>query len=445
MTEATSVVEWPKRWERRGLWLLLFLIPAFGVVVEHRSAFLHRRMGDLGVYLRGAWAARQGGEQLYTISCDGGWHYVYPPLLAILLAPLADPPPGASQPPWSLPYKVSVGVWYLFSVLCLCAALHALASALERNSAEPPCVGSRRWWALRLWPLLACLAPIGGALVRGQVTPLLLALLCACVAADLRGRKLTAGLWLAAAICLKIIPAFLLLVPVWRRDGRCLAGCALGLVMGLGVIPLAALGPTHTVGCYRDLGVRLLGPALGVGDDKHLARELIQVTGTDSQSFQSAVHNTVHLKRATRPPDASPRVRRTHWLLGSLMTLLTLLAFRRHPGVDGAHTAMLVGALTINMILVSPVCHLHYFALSPLLLMGVMAAEGSRTACPSRRLQTLMAVNLLANLLPMIPGMEVLRDLCLAMYAAVLLWGYACLVALRRPAASVAQPLSRAA
>ena len=367
MAEAMSVTEWPKPWERRGLWLLLFLIPVFGVVVEHRSAFLHRRMGDLGVYLRGAWAARQGGEQLYTISCDGGWHYVYPPLLAILLAPLADPPAGVSQPPWSLPYKVSVGVWYLFSVLCVCAALHALASALERHATEtrqapPPCVGSRLVGAAPVaatgLPGTRCRRPG----VRGQVTPLLLALLCAAVAADLRGRKLTAGLWLAGAICLKIIPAFLLLVPIWRRDGCCLAGCTLGLVIGLGVIPLAAFGPTRTVGCYRDLGVRLLGPALGMGDDKHLARELIQVTGTDSQSFLSAVHNTGASEAGDPSGGRLAALRRTHWLLGSVMTLLTLLAFRHRPAVEGTHTAMLVGALTINMILVSPVCHLHYFA-----------------------------------------------------------------------------------
>jgi hypothetical protein len=212
------------------------------------------------------------------------------------------------------------------------------------------------------------------------------------------------------------------------------------------IIPLAAFGPTRTVGCYRALGVRLLGPALGVGDDKQLAKELTAVTGTDSQSFLAAIHNTTHLNRATRPADASPRLRRTHWLLGGLMTLLTFAAIRRRAGAaEGVPTVLLIGALMINMILVSPVCHLHYFVLSLPLLMGLMAAEGAHTVYPSWRLRSLMALNLIGTVLPSVPRMEVLRDLCLAMYAAVLVWAYACLVGLRRstaPAPANSLPLA---
>lgn len=436
-------VEWPTRWERYGIWLLILVTIAFGGVTYHRSVLLHRRMGDLGVFLRAGWAARQGGEQLYTVSSNTGWHYVYPPLLAILLVPLADPPPGAAQPAWSLPYRWSVVVWYVLSVLWLALAVHVLANALEKNTGEPPPCGSRRWWALRCWPVLACLAPLGGTLVRGQVALLLLALLCGYLAASLRGRRLTAGLCLAGAICLKIIPAFLLLVPVGRRDLRCLAGCVLGLLLGLVLVPLAAFGPARTVACYRDLGVRLLGPALGLGNDKHLSRELIAVTSTDSQSILSALHNTAHLNRYTRPADASPWLRRVHWLLGSLMTLLTLSAFvlRRKDATlvraeGGGPTpesreVLLTGTLIITMILVSPVCHLHYFALSLPLLMGLMAAEGARTAHPSWGLRFLMVAYLVATAVPSLPGMLVLRDLCLALYGALLVWAYACLVALR--------------
>ena len=52
------------RWERLGLWLLLALVVGFGIVVEVRSAFLRRHYGDVGVFFRAAWAARQGGGQL---------------------------------------------------------------------------------------------------------------------------------------------------------------------------------------------------------------------------------------------------------------------------------------------------------------------------------------------------------------------------------------------
>lgn len=438
MRQQSFGVQWPNRWERLGLWLLLATFVLFGLVVEMRSALLRRRMGDLGVYLRAAWAVRQGGAQLYTVTCNSGWHYIYPPLLAVLLMPMADPPARQVQP-WALPYAASVAVWYVFSLLCLVIALHVLASALEEKSPDPAVRqqprGCRRWWGLRVWPLLACLPPIGGSLVRGQVTLLLLALVCCYLAATLRGRRLTAGLWLAAAICLKIIPALLLVVPLVRRDGRCLAGCAVGLVAGLFVVPAAAMGPTRTIACYRQFAAILLGPALGVGDNRQLSRELIEVTATDSQSFLAAIHNTTHLNRWKRPGDAAPAVRRAHWLLGAGMLLLTLWAFHRRGLPEAQHTTLFVGALTLNMVLTSPVCHLHYFALAMPLVMGLLAAWGSHSGYPSWRLACLLVVNAAANGLPMLPGRDVLRDVCLAMYAAVLLWAMACVAARRAPAA----------
>src|SRR5262249_18739628 len=153
------------------------------------------------------------------------WHYHYPPLFAILLAPLADPPPGADRT-FALPFAVSVAVFYLLSVACLVWGVHALARAVEETI---PCPDSRtRWWSLRLWPILLGLPAITATVVRGQVGLQLLVLLCGLGASLLRGQRGRAGLWLAAAICLKVIPAYLLIYPLWRRDLRCLAGCAAG-------------------------------------------------------------------------------------------------------------------------------------------------------------------------------------------------------------------------
>ncbi len=428
-----GAVEWLTRWERRGLWLLVPVIVLFGVFVEVRSAYLKRRMGDLGVFLRAAWAAREGEEQLYAVTCDNGWHYHYPPLLAILMAPLADAPRGAARP-GAVPYEASVAIWYAFSLLCLCLALHVLASALEETSPDPLVrrqpIGARRWWALRTLPLLACLAPVGGSLVRGQVTLLLLALLCAFIAATVRGRRGTAGLFLAGAICLKIIPAFLLILPLWRRDGRCLGGCAVGLVLGLVVVPAAAFGPADAVACYRELVRVLIAPALGLGADGSRVRELIDVPATDSQSFQAVLHNAAHPERRTRPRTASPLVRRAHWLLGGAMTALTLWAFRRRDP-DGRTTTLLAGALVLNMILLSPVCHLHYFALAVPLVMGLIAPAVHRSVFPGRALTLLLAVNLAATAVPSLPGAAVLRDGGLAAAAALLLWAAACVTARR--------------
>src|SRR5205823_5482473 len=116
--------------------------------------------------------------------------------------------------------------------------------------------------------------------------------------------------------------------PLWRRDGRCLLGCALGMVLGLGVIPAAALGPAKAWDCNLEFAEVLLLPGLGLGTDRSRADELTNVTATDSQSILAVLHNTLHPDRWTRPPQASPAVRLTS-LAASGLLLLVLLATAR--------------------------------------------------------------------------------------------------------------------
>jgi hypothetical protein len=419
-------VTWLSPWERRGLILFGVLLLAFGGLVEMRSAFLSRRMGDLGCYVRAAWAVRTGND-VYEVT-DNSWHYNYPPLLAILMAPLADPPPGADTAGF-VPFAVSAAVVYILSLVFLFWGVHSLASALEQSSCHPEVRaqprGCRRWWALRVLPILVCLPPIGHTLMRGQVNLLVVALFCAAVAAVLRGQRLRAGLWLSGTICIKIYPAFLLLFPLWRRDGRFLAGAALGLVLELVLIPLAVFGPGQTVAYYEKLTDVLVRPALGAGTDQSRAKELIEVTATDSQSLLAAMHNTLHLDRATRPRHASRTVRLASMLLGSGMTLAALWAAGWRRPQQGPAAAIFFGVLVINMLLLCPVCHLHYFCMAVPLAMALLAGHWERLkdAQVGLGLTVLFALNVLVNIPGHIPGYDLLRDCGLAMYSAVLLWG----------------------
>jgi alpha-1,2-mannosyltransferase len=476
MVPKSDLGRWPSRGER---WLVVLFFAGwalFGLVVEKRGAFMHRRMGDVGCYFRAGYAVRRGGDHLYDYVCDNGWHYNYPPLFGVLMAPLADPPardvslagtgalgllgtPGGAGPllaasalaanPTPLepdvpptvpyvPYAVSVALFYALSLLCLALAVHGLAAALERSSRWPVVrdgpAGTRRWWGLRIWPVLICLPPIGHTLVRGQANLLLLALVCGLAAEVIRGRRFRAGLYLAGAVCLKIFPAYLLLVPLWRRDGRCLAGCAAGLFVGLALVPTLCFGPARAVKRYEELAQVLVGPALRVGGDQTRAKELIEVTATDSQSFLAAMHNTLHLNRARRPPEASPTVRYAHLALVGLFTLLTLAAARRRPD-SGPGVTLFVGALTLVMVLASPVCHTHYFTLALPLVMGLLAWEWERRGSTEVGwgLVVLFALQVAGNVLPLLPAFEVLKDVGLAMYTALALWLAACVALWRRP------------
>ncbi len=419
------------RWQVFGLWLLAAALVAFSVLAVVRGAFLRRPMTDVQVYFRAAWAARTGGD-IYTVTDENHWHYHYPPLLAILTAPLADAPRGADRT-GLLPLSVSVGLWFWFNVLCLVAGVHVLASALDPGAARY----GRRWWALRVGPVVACLTPVIATLMRGQVNLFVLAVLCFACAALVRGRSWRGGAWLAFAVCLKVYPAFLLVQPLWRRDWRCLGGAAAGLLVGLFLVPAAWFGPARTLDYYAEWSQVLAGPALGTSEDHARDTELLRATATESQSIASVLHNTIHFDRATRPVEHAAWVRVTHWLVGGVLTLVTLLA----AGRGESQPLLLLGSLVLVMLLLSPVCHLHYFCLAVPLVMGLTARQWE--AHGIRRLTwgyvIVLAANWVLNGLTHLPWSDTARDLGFAGYGALLLWGYA-VVAMWRARAAGAQP-----
>ncbi len=145
-------------------WLVLALMvvgfAAWGGLVVYRSALLWRHMGDLDCYLRAAWAVRVEPDRIYDVMEDNAWHYNYPPLFAILMTPLADPPFAADRTGMP-PFAVSVAIFYVLSLLTIALAVHILASALERSSPDP---------AVRS-PAARLLALVGVAGVAGAGLP----------------------------------------------------------------------------------------------------------------------------------------------------------------------------------------------------------------------------------------------------------------------------------
>jgi alpha-1,2-mannosyltransferase len=410
--------------ERIFLLLLLLTAIGFGAIVVMRGAFLQRRMTDLGVFLRAAWAVRSGAD-LYSITDDKGLLYHYPALLAILLVPLADAPGGAAS---RVVFAWKVGLWYALSLLFLVLAIHGLASAMEYSSpglaARTRPAGSRRWWALRVIPVLACLPALGHGLALGQVNVLWLALVCGMAAATLRGRSWRAGFWLAGAICLKVLPVFLLLFPLWRRDLRCLAGCVLGLAAGLAVIPAAVLGPGRAVACLHEWSEVVILPAFGMGADPAREQQLLDITATHNQSLMATLHNTMHPDPLTRPPQASPGVRRAHYAIGGFLTGMVLLAAGRRRQDGGTAPVLFLGALVLNMLLLSPAGHAHYLVLLVPMLMAVLATfwEKSPPGRGAAWATFVMVLNPLASGLPLLPGLAWVNDVGLAMYAGLLIW-----------------------
>lgn len=425
-------------WHRTGLWILLIAVFVFGAAVESRSAFLKRRMTDADDFFRAAWAVRAGVD-LYDIVDTNGWHYNYPPFFAIILAPLANPPPGADRA-GMLPYEVSVALWYLFSVVCLGIGVHWLASAVEsslkgRLASKPP-RGCARWWALRIIPVLVCLPSIGRTLSRGQVNLFVFMLFCGLVAAK---RRSLAGACLAVAASIKLFPVYLGLYPLWRRDWRCIVGCLAGFFCCLVLVPVLVMGPTRTVESYGKFLTVLIGPAFGGGVDKSRADELLNATGTDSQSFMVLIQNSLHptLHRWERSPVILPWVRWAHWVLSALLTGITLWFGRRVRTGDVISNVLFSGSLIVVMLPISPVSHTHYFVFALPLVMGLTAHSWESNQAPrlSGGTKALFGIHLAANLLSLPPGMELFKYLGLSFYGTIILW-VAGLLALKQRNAS---------
>lgn len=437
--------------ERLSLYLLAGLVVAFGILVELRSAGLSRRMGDLDVYLRSAWAARVGLD-MYAIADENDWHYSYPPLYALLLMPLADPPPGTGSDGY-VPYPLSVALFYALNVSLLFGCAHMLAGALEELSGDPGLRDQprycRRWWTLRLWPILFCLPPAAQTSMRGQVNHIVLALLLLCLTGLLRRQRLRAGVFLAIAVCIKVIPVYLLVYPLWKRDGRTLAGCALGLVLGLVAAPVAIMGPARTVQQYERYGEVFFGPLLGVSDDSSRQDELLGVNATDSVGIRNAMYNWVFFDRSWRPPSFPEAISWAYRVVGCLLTFLVLWPGTRRSRPEPCFEATQFSALILLMAILSPICHLHYLIFCLPLVICLIARQwhNADTLRLSPALVVMFAMFTLANIVPSLPGLDRLKDLCVNMFGTLPIYAAATLALWRWPAATamVTQSVQRRA
>ena len=432
-----------RRWERCGLVAILLGLVAYGAVVESRSAYQSSRKTDFGVYARAAWAVRANAD-IYSVADDNGWHYCYPPWFAVAMLPFADPPADAPRDGY-LPYEAGVALWYLLGLFCLAVSVDRFARAVLPD--EP--AGSRRWWWARMGPVYIVLGGIGFTLGRGQVNLLVVALLAMAVAAWAAKQNLQAGVWLGLAVALKVIPAYLLLYPLIRRDGRGLLGVALAGALTLGVVPVAVWGVPGAIERHRLMFDDVLAPGATGRGDQTRAKELTNTISTDSQSFQAAIHNWRYPDPATRTESADDSTRAAHLALGGFLTLLALVAGRKAG--TAADELTFLGTLTALMLLLTPVSHMHYYAYGMPLVAGLWLrglAETPGAVVPSWRFTVPLVVWGLATATPLFPGetFEFLRQRGLGQLATVGLCAVAWVLPSRKAeVAARAEPLRAAA
>ena len=160
---------------------------------------------DFTSYLLSARALWDGNDPYRTATPFG---YLYPLFLAFALLPLCV-----------VPYWLANFLWFSLSVASLCLACLLLLRTAE--SEENAAVG----WQLAIPGtaiFVVLFSPIQSNLLNGQVN--LIVLLCCVLFLRhfTRKKAVVSAAWLAAAIAIKLAPAFLLLFVLVRREHRVL-------------------------------------------------------------------------------------------------------------------------------------------------------------------------------------------------------------------------------
>lgn len=255
------------RFARGALWALLALAMAYWAIAALLAvAIVPEPTGysDFAMYFAAAQGLRDGaGPTIYssaTLARIAAAHgsctsapilaYVYPPLLAILLVPLTG-----------LPCVAASHLWHLVNLLLWVAATAALVAHLRR-----------RWPSQRLLATTLIVIASGCSwlllfnLMIGQVVFIVLCALALSAWLVERDRPVLAGVVLAVAALVKIVPVIVILYYLLRGRWRVVAGALVGgTALAVAMVALAGL-PTvlASVPAALSAGVRYARPP---GDD----------------------------------------------------------------------------------------------------------------------------------------------------------------------------------
>jgi hypothetical protein len=354
-----------------------------------------------------AGAAFFDGRDPYAVTNPRGWYYLYPPIFALMVAPLAR-----------LDTYGQVGAWYAISVALTFGCI-VEARRLWRRIAAGVDRGERRWIA---WcAALAVVLPTLECLQRGQVGIALLygLLLGHRLVLEGRGpgRAALGGVVLAWTVAVKLIPALPVAVLAWHRLGRAfrpesepgarpvatalMAGIVLGGGLFLVAIPGGVLGWQANVRHLETWAQRV-----AMNDDPGQTSRF-DVESPTNQSFTRAAFvvsarlQPARLAEALRGELIGARTeferrwgearafaalrrsgRRTARVIaaiqGLMLALLLALGWAsRREGPAGQ--AAVFGLACVGMLLLSPVAWTHYYMMPLPALLAVplwLAARG---------------------------------------------------------------------
>ncbi len=296
---------------------------------------------DAVVYQAAGRAVLDGGDPNDALSA-GGLPYLYPPLLAVLVAPFSR-----------VDEVTFAAGWAVLTVLAGFGCFFELRHLLRLTGSAPP-------WPLAGAALLFAAWPVGSTVRWGQISTVLLYLLLAGYRSVAIGRRhrevMLGGALLAIAAVLKLTPLLPAAVAAAqpavagdsRRAGLAAAGLGIGLALGLFLVPAAAVGWqanlgylarwTHRVAAEETIDPRHRRFAHLAGNQS-LANGLNRLRGRDAASARTPLNLLASLAllclclgavcRGARCGDASASA--AGWSLACAVTcLVTPIAWTHH-------------------------------------------------------------------------------------------------------------------
>jgi hypothetical protein len=324
-----------------GALILLLFLPGVYLTLADLMPAPHQE--DFGAYYIAARALASGESPFdaqaaaHLATAAGVEHhspYIYPPLLALFLRPLA-----------ALPYSAAAAVWFILSAGALLAALCLLRPFLQLP------------WRIYGWVCAGVyfLPPVHYTLQHGQITHFLFLLI---VSGAVGGAG--AAAWVGVAAALKVFPATL--AGVYALSGRMTALVTMAASAAVVTLAGALAEPVATADF-----VRRVGPALAV--ERRLAPNNQSVAAVMARWFETHWFVTPIVDA---PAIGRPAANLTTLIIIGL-TFLALVSIRRAGGaMVQLRRFSLVLAATL---MVSPIVWDHYYVL--LLLPVAVLYRGS--------------------------------------------------------------------
>ena len=197
-------------------------------------------------------AAREvlAGRDPYQHSLGAWTPYLYPPMLAVLLVPMASLPLPAAAYGWFLINAVSVAAAaWMSSSLARAAALKQALEEAKTAHTGPRQLASQSILVSALSLLVVVRFVLDNANL-GQVNPLVAALAVAHLYLYSKERKAASALALALAVSIKLTPFVLIGYHIARRRWKFAAGCT-AVCIGVSAISFAPLG-SRAPGALRE-------------------------------------------------------------------------------------------------------------------------------------------------------------------------------------------------